>query len=106
LKGYPGAKHLLFQARVDLADGYLPVMPMIAMAKGLLNLTDKSQAELIGAVKNLSRSLCYGINLTEDVIDNYINNGVFLLKLPKVECYDYDQLEQLQRQALMVLISA
>jgi hypothetical protein len=106
LAGYRDAKYLLFQARVDLADGYLPVMPMIAMAKGLLNLTDKSQAELISAVRNLSRSLRYGINLTEDIIDNYINNGVFLLELPKVERYDYDKLENLQRQALLTLISA
>jgi hypothetical protein len=106
LKGYPGAKHLLFQARVDLADGYLPVMPMIAMAKALLNLTDKSQVELISAVKNLSRNLRYGINLTDDVIKNYIDNGVFMLELPKVERYDYDKLENLQRQALLTLISA
>lgn len=106
LSSYPAAKYLLFELRVEVDNGYLPIMPMIAMAKALLNLTDKSQVELIEAVKNLSRNLRYGVALSKDIIEQFITNGVFKLELPKVERYDYDMLENLQRQALLALISA
>lgn len=96
---------LLYEQKVELDNIYLPVVPMIAMAKGLLNLTDKNQAELINSIKELSRNLCKK-PLTDEIIEEYIQKGIFNLELPKPEAYDYKQLEQLQRQALAALIAA
>jgi len=81
-------------------------MPMIAMAKALLNLRDANQQELIDAIRTVSKSLRYGMALDELAIQNFIETGVFLLELPKVEQIDHNRLEQLQRAALAALIAA
>jgi len=105
LSSYPDARYLLFKQVAEIDNSYLPVMPMIAMAKGLLNLKDTSQVDLIKSIGELSRALLKR-PLEESIIEEYIRTGTFNLQLPKPEIYDYELLEQLQKAAFEALIAA
>jgi len=105
LEAYPEAKYLLYDQKVEIDNAYLPIMPMIAMAKGLLKLDHASQVDLIEAIRNLSRVLLRR-PLEDTIIEEYIRTGTFNLELPKPEAYDYDKLEELYQQSMMALIAA
>ena len=83
---------------------------MIAIAKGLLGLQDKAmQLELYIALKNAIRSLSRGLLNSkdiEDAITAYIIGDSMFIKLPPATSYDYENLENLQRQAMAALIAA
>ena len=105
ITGYEDAKYLEYKQLVELDNSYIPVIPMVAMAKGLLNLTDKTQVELIDAISALSRNICR-IPIAQEIIENFIISGVFKLDLPSPEVFDYQQLENMHKQALLALIAA
>jgi hypothetical protein len=103
--GYEGTKHLLYDPVAKIDQSYIPAVALIAMAKGLLGLQDNTQKQLIAQLKQLS----YAINnrpLEDNIIDQYINNGIFEIQLPAPAMFDYEKLETFQRQALAALIAA
>jgi len=109
LPGFYSAKYLITeQAQIDTS--YIAITPLIAIAKGLLGLESRtSQPELYEALKSSIRSLSQGLLNESDIkaaITDYINGNPMFVKLPPAAVYDYEKLEQLYRQALMVLIAA
>ncbi|MFC1807569.1 hypothetical protein ACFL0T_04300 [Candidatus Omnitrophota bacterium] len=107
-KRYKKAKYLIFNPDSIEDTGYIPVAPMIAMAKGLLILKDSGQQELILALKNLSLQLSRQLMRQDidQILEDYLINGTFALRLPAPETYDVEKLEKLQRAALAALIAA
>jgi len=94
----------------QIATSYVELSNLIVTAKGILGLKNiMEQPELYMALKGAIRSLSQGqLNESEieAAITNYINGKPMVIKLPPAVTYDYDELEQLYRQALMVLIAA
>ncbi len=109
IPGFLNAKYLITE-QTQIDTSYIAVTPLIAIAKGLLGLDNiTSQPELYEALKSSIRSISQGLLNASDIeaaITAYINGSPMLVKLPPASVYDYDKLEQLYRQALMVLISA
>lgn len=103
IKGYEDARYLMINDIPKKTDGYLPIAPLVGIAKALLGLKDKEQVN--SSLKELYRNLCKK-PLTDEVIQQYLNNKRFYIELPKPEAYDYQKLEMLQRQALAALIAA
>ena len=107
--GFKNVKYFrIDQTQIDTS--YVAVTPLIAIAKGLLGFSNKTdQPKLYTALKTALSSLSQGLlNNTEieNAIAAYINGNPMFIKLPPAVSYDYDKLEQLQRQALLVLIAA
>jgi hypothetical protein len=109
LSGFNNVKYFITE-QTQIDTSYVAVVPFIAIAKGLLCLENKAaQPKLYTALMASIRSLSKGLLSERDIeeaITAYINGNPMFIKLPPAVSYDYDQLEQLQRQALMVLISA
>lgn len=101
LPQYDKAKYLM----VKETEVYLPLAPLVAIAKLLIGAEDKTAEELkdILNTNDLYRSI-FGCPANEKIIQNFIDTGIF--ELPTVKMVDYDELEQLQRQALAALIAA
>ncbi|MDP8297624.1 MAG: ROK family protein [Candidatus Orphnella occulta] len=109
LPGFHNVRYFITeQAQIDTS--YIAITPLIAIAKGLLGFEDRtSQPELYEALKSSIRSLSQGLLNESDIeaaITAYMNGNPMFVKLPPAAAYDYDKLEQLYRQALMVLIAA
>ena len=85
------------------SDGYLPVAPLVGMAKLLVNAENRN--EILTYLGRLYYELCRK-PLSSGLIDRYLAEGRFFIELPKPETYDYKMLETLQRQALAALIAA
>ena len=107
--GFKSVKHFrIDQTQIDTS--YVAITPLIAIAKGLLGLSNKTdQPKLYTALKTALGSLSQGLLNSaeiENAITAYINGNPMFIKLPPAVSYDYDKLEQLQRQALLVLIAA
>jgi hypothetical protein len=109
LKHFKNAKYFITEQQ-QIDTSYVAVAPLIAIAKGLLGLESRrEQPKLYAALKNSIRSLSCGMLNERDIeaaITVYINGNPMFIKLPLPVSYDYDELEQLQRQAFMVLIAA
>jgi phosphoglycerate kinase len=109
LSDFKNAKYFITE-QVQIDTSYVAVAPLIAIAKGLLGLeSETEQPKLYMALKSSIRSLSHGLLNERDIeaaITAYINGNPMFIKLPPAITYDYDQLEQLQRQAFMVLIAA
>ena len=109
LPGFYNAKYLITkQAQIDTS--YIAIVPLIGIAKGLLGFESRtSQPELYEALKSSIRRLSKGQlndSAIEAAITAYINDKLISIMLPLPTSYDYEKLEQLYRQALMVLIAA
>ena len=109
LAGFTNVKYFITE-QTQIDTSYIAITPLIAIAKGLLGLESKTvQPRLYAALKSSIRSLSQGLlneNDIDDAITAYINGNPMFIKLPPAVVYNYDQLEQLYRQALMVLIAA
>lgn len=113
LSGFQQAKFFIVeQASQDMARdmSYAKIVPLIAIAKGLLGLENINEHHdlylaLIDAIKSLSRGQLNDRQV-EAAITVYVSDKLMRIVLPLPTSYDYDNLEQLQRQALMVLIAA
>ncbi|MDP8292642.1 MAG: hypothetical protein P9M04_02385, partial [Candidatus Orphnella occulta] len=113
LSGFEQAKFFIVeQASQDMARdmSYAKIVPLIAIAKGLLGLENINEHHdlylaLKAAIKSLSRGQLND-SAIEAAITAYITDKLIFIMLPLPTSYDYDNLEQLQRQALMVLIAA
>jgi len=109
LAGFTNVKYFITE-QMQIDTSYIAITPLIVIAKGLLGLESKTvQPRLYAVLKSSIRSLSQGLlneNDIDDAITAYINGNPMFIKLPPAAVYDYDQLEQLQRQALMVLIAA
>jgi hypothetical protein len=112
LSEYQKARYFIVdQTHIDLQDKavYIAVFSHIPIAKGLLGLSDKvEQPRLYSALRQSIRSLSQGLlneREIEEAIDAYINGKPLLIKLPPAVSYE-GRFEELQRAALMALISA
>jgi len=113
LSGFKEVKFFIVeQASQDMARdmSYAKIVPLIAIAKGLLGLENINEhydlyLALKAAIKSLSRGQLND-SAIEAAITAYITDKLIFIMLPLPTSYDYDNLEQLQRQALMVLIAA
>jgi hypothetical protein len=109
LSGFNNAKYFITE-QTQIDTSYVAVVPFIAIAKGLLCFENKAAqpklyTALVASIRSLSKGLLSERDI-EEAITAYINGNPMFIKLPPAVSYDYDQLEQLQRQALMILISA
>jgi len=109
LSNFKNAKYFITE-QTQIDTSYVAIAPLIAIAKGLLGLESiTEQSKLYTALKSSIKSLSRGLLNERDIeaaITSYINGNPMLIELPPAETYDYDQLEQLQRLALMALIAA
>jgi len=83
-------------------DDYMPLIPMIFMAKLFLVETD---AEAIRDTLNANGfyASIFGSPVTAAAIQEFLATGFFELPIPR---FDYEEVEMLQRQALAAAIAA
>ncbi len=109
LDNFKNTKYFITK-QVQIDSSYVAVAPLIAIAKGLLGLESRTeQPKLYAALKSSIRSLSQGLISEEEIeaaIAVYISGNSMFIELPLPTSYDYDQLERLQRQAIIRLIAA
>ncbi|MFC1807444.1 hypothetical protein ACFL0T_03655 [Candidatus Omnitrophota bacterium] len=115
--GFENAKHFIYKNnylnRVS-SEGkrvYIDVIPLLAIAKGLLNLNDRSQEGLIKALTKALKRLSQGAfnaellnQFVQDVMEG--NAASLTVMLPDVKPYDKKVVERRQRMAMLTLIAA
>ncbi|MFC1807948.1 hypothetical protein ACFL0T_06240, partial [Candidatus Omnitrophota bacterium] len=112
--GAEDARYFMYeQAGLDsLDDLYLRVMPMLAIAKGLLFLNEESQTDLMQAIIEALNALTRTNNYSQKMLLEYIDAvqkfgfSALTVVLPGPERYDQEELEKRHRIALAALIAA
>lgn len=109
LSGFNNVRYFITnQHQIDTS--YIAIASFIPIAKGLLGLSDITQqpelyAALKGAISHLSQGLL-NEQAIEEAITAYLNGKPMFIILPPAASYDYEELEELQRRALLALIAA
>jgi tetratricopeptide (TPR) repeat protein len=105
LQGYEKARYIDIKNNIPKsADTYLPITPIVLIAKLLLSVKDDNIGQITDALNrdNFFRSL-FDRPATSHDVENFLKEGIFELPVPR---YDYEKVELLQRQSLAAAIAA
>jgi len=103
VSGYEKAKRIgIKHGGLKTTNDYMPLIPMIFMAKLFLVETDAEAIRNALNADGFYRSM-FGHPVTVETIQQFLDTGFFKLPLPR---FDYEAVEMLQRQALAAAIAA